>query len=152
VVGIIICGAFLFNYVLATEQMPARLAEWFLSLDLGPIGFLIVANLVFLVLGCLLDTTTLLLVMVPLLLPVARAVGVDLVHFGVVIVVNMMIGLLTPPYGVLLFVLSGLTGTPVKAIVRELVPFILALIAVLFLITFVPSLVLALPELAGYIR
>src|SRR3989449_4220147 len=112
VVGIIICGAFLFNYALATEQLPARLAEWFLSLDLGPIGFLIVSNLVFLVLGCLLDTTTLLLVMVPLLLPVARAVGVDLVHFGVVVVVDMMIGLLTPPYGVLLFVLSGLTGTP----------------------------------------
>ena len=105
-----------------------------------------------LALGCLLDTTTLLLVLVPLLLPVARAVGVDLVHFGVVIVLNMMIGLLTPPYGVLLFVLSGLAGTPVKEIVRELVPFILALIAVLFLITFVPSLVLALPELAGYLR
>src|SRR5216684_2266031 len=151
VVGIIICGAFLFNYVLATEQIPARIAEWFAALDLGPLGFLPVANLVFLVLGCLLDTTTLLLVLVPLLLPVARAVGVDLVHFGVVIVLNMMIGLLTPPYGVLLFVLSGLAGTPVKAIVHELVPFILALIAVLFLITFVPSLVLALPRLAGYL-
>src|SRR5216683_667832 len=152
VVGVIICGAFLFNYALATEQIPARIADWFVALDLGPLAFLIVANLVFLVLGCLLDTTTLLLVLVPLVLPVARAVGVDLVHFGVVIVVNMMIGLLTPPYGVLLFVLSGLTGTPVKEIVRELVPFILALIAVLFLITFVPSLVLALPMLAGYIR
>jgi tripartite ATP-independent transporter DctM subunit len=152
VVGIIICGAVLFNYVLATEQIPARLGEWFLSLELGPRGFLVVANLVFLVLGCLLDTTTLLLVLVPLLLPVARALGVDLVHFGVVMVLNMMIGLLTPPYGVLLFVLSGLTGTPVKDIVRELVPFILALVAVLFLITFVPSLVLALPELAGYVR
>ncbi len=152
VVGIIICGAFLFNYVLATEQIPGRIAEWFAALDLGPLGFLLVANLVFLVLGCLLDTTTLLLVLVPLLLPVARAVGVDLVHFGVVIVLNMMIGLLTPPYGVLLFVLSGLAGTPVKEIVRELVPFVLALIAVLFLITFVPSLVLALPMLAGYLR
>jgi tripartite ATP-independent transporter DctM subunit len=151
VVGIIICGAFLFNYVLATEQMPARLAGWFLSLDLGPLGFLVVANLVFLVLGCLLDTTTLLLVLVPLVLPVAKALGVDLVHFGVVIVLNMMIGLLTPPYGVLLFVLSGLTGTPVMEIVRELVPFILVLVAVLFLITFVPSLVLALPRLAGYL-
>src|SRR5882724_5271954 len=132
VVGIIICGAFIFNYVLATEQMPARVAEWFTSLELGPLGFLLVANLV-------------------LLVPVAKALGVDLVHFGVVIVVNMMIGLLTPPYGVLLFVLSGLAGTPVKAIVHELVPFILALIAVLFLITFVPSLVLALPRLAGYL-
>jgi tripartite ATP-independent transporter DctM subunit len=150
VVGIIICGAFLFNYALATEQMPARMAEWFAALDLGPVGFLLVANLVFLALGCLLDTTTLLLVLVPLLLPAASALGVDLVHFGVVIVVNMMIGLLTPPYGVLLFVLSGLSGTPVKAIVHELVPFILALVAVLFLITLAPSLVLALPRLAGY--
>jgi len=151
VVGIIICGAFLFNYVLASEQIPERVAEWFASLELGPLGFLLVANLVFLVLGCLLDTTTLLLVLVPLLVPVARSLGVDLVHFGVVIVVNMMIGLLTPPYGVLLFVLAGLAGTPVRAIVRELAPFILALIAVLLLITLVPSLVLALPRLSGYL-
>jgi tripartite ATP-independent transporter DctM subunit len=150
VVGIIICGAFFFNYVLATEQIPARIAEGFAALELGPLGFLLVVNLVFLVLGCLLDTTTLLLVMVPLLLPVAKALGVDLVHFGVVIVVNMMIGLLTPPYGVLLFVLSGLSGTPVKAIVRELLPFMAALVAVLLLITLVPSLVLALPAWAGY--
>ena len=150
VVSVIICGALLFNYVLATEQVPARVAQWFAALDLGPLGFLIVANLVFLVLGCLLDTTTLLLVLVPLLLPAAKALGVDLVHFGVVIVVNMMIGLLTPPYGVLLFVLSGLSGASVKDIVRELVPFILALFVVLLLITFVPSLVLALPRLAGY--
>jgi len=151
VVGIIICGAFLFNYVLATEQIPARVADGFASLELGPLGFLLVANLVFLVLGCLLDTTTLLLVLVPLLVPVAKSLGVDLVHFGVVIVLNMMIGLLTPPYGVLLFVLAGLSGTPVKAIVRELVPFMAALIAVLLLITLVPSLVLALPRLAGYL-
>jgi tripartite ATP-independent transporter DctM subunit len=150
VVSIIICGAFLFNYVLATEQIPERVAEWFAALDMGPLGFLIVANLVFLVLGCLLDTTTLLLVLVPLLLPAAKALGVDLVHFGVVIVVNMMIGLLTPPYGVLLFVLSGLSGAPVKDIVRELLPFIAALVAVLVLLIFVPSLVLALPRLAGY--
>jgi tripartite ATP-independent transporter DctM subunit len=149
-VSIIICGAFLFNYVLATEQIPARVADWFGSLDIGPLGFLIVANLVFLVLGCLLDTTTLLLVLVPLLLPSAKALGVDLVHFGVVIVVNMMIGLLTPPYGVLLFVLSGLSGAPVRDIVRELLPFIAALIAVLLLLIFVPPLVLALPRLAGY--
>jgi len=136
--------------VLATEQIPERVAQWFASLDLGPTGFMLVANLVFLVLGCLLDTTTLLLVLVPLLVPVARSLGVDLVHFGVVIVVNMMIGLLTPPYGVLLFVLSGLAGAPVKDIVRELVPFIAALIAVLLLLIFLPSLVLALPMLAGY--
>jgi tripartite ATP-independent transporter DctM subunit len=150
VVSVIICGAFMLNYVLATEQIPSLVAQWFTSLHMGPLGFLIVANLVFLVLGCLLDTTTLLLVLVPLLLPAAKLVGVDLVHFGVVIVVNMMIGLLTPPYGVLLFVLSGLSGASVKDIVRELVPFMAALIAVLALLIFVPSLVLALPRLAGY--
>jgi C4-dicarboxylate transporter DctM subunit len=149
-VGIIICGAFVFNYALAAEQVPARVAQWFAALELGPLGFLVVANMVFLALGCLLDTTCLLLVLVPLLVPVAQAVGVDLVHFGVVIVVNMMIGLLTPPYGVLLFVLSGLTGTPVRTMVRELAPFILALAAVLVLLVLVPSLVLALPRLAGY--
>src|SRR6267143_3820636 len=151
-VGTIVCGAFVFNYVLATEQIPEHIAAWFAGLDLGPAGFLLVVNLLFLVLGCLFDITTLLLVLVPLLVPVAKGLGVDLVHFGVVIVFNMMIGMLTPPYGVLLYILSGLAGTPVKDIVRELVPFILALIVVLFLITFVPSLVLALPELAGYVR
>ena len=149
-VGIIVCGAFVFNYVLATEQIPGVIAGWFAGLGLGPTGFLLVVNLVFLVLGCMLDITTLLLVLVPLLVPVAKGLGVDLVHFGVVIVFNMMIGMLCPPYGVLLYILSGLAGTPVKDIVRELVPFILSLIVVLFLITFVPSLVLALPRLAGY--
>jgi len=152
VVGVIVCGAFVLNYALATEQMPERIASWFAALDLGAAGFLLVVNLVFLGLGCFFDITTLLLVLVPLLVPVAKNLGVDLVHFGVVIVFNMMIGMLTPPYGVLLFVLSGLAGTPVKDIVRELLPFIAALLAVLFLITFVPSLVLALPELAGYSR
>jgi tripartite ATP-independent transporter DctM subunit len=151
VVGVIVCGAFVFNYALATEQIPGRIAAWFAVLDLGPVGFLLVVNLVFLVLGCMLDITTLLLVLVPLLVPVAKSLGVDLVHFGVVIVFNMMIGMLTPPYGVLLYILAGLTGTPVKEIVRELLPFIAALLVVLFLITFVPSLVLALPALAGYL-
>lgn len=152
VVGVIVCGAFVLNYALATEQMPELIASWFAGLDLGPAGFLLVVNLVFLALGCFLDITTLLLVLVPLLVPVARSLGVDLVHFGVVIVFNMMIGMLTPPYGVLLYILSGLAGTPVKDIVRELLPFIAALLAVLFLITFVPALVLTLPALAGYSR
>ncbi len=150
VVGVIVCGAFIVNYALATEQIPARIAAWFAAADLGPAGFLLVVNLAFLALGCLFDITTLLLVLVPLLVPVATSLGVDLVHFGVVIVFNMMIGMLTPPYGVLLFVLGGLTGTPVKDVVRELAPFIAALLAVLALITYVPWLVLALPALAGY--
>ena len=150
VVSMVICGAFILNYALATEQVPERVAAWFASLALSPTAFLIAVNVLFLILGCLFDTTTLLLVLVPLLLPVAKGLGIDLVHFGVVVVVNMMIGLITPPYGVLLFILGGLMRTPIRAIVRELVPFIVALIVVLLLITLIPSLVLALPQWAGY--
>ena len=150
VVGLIICGAYVFNYALAAEQVPGLVAGWIGGLSLTPLEFLLAINLLFLVLGCLFDTTTLLLVLVPLLVPVAQALGVDLVHFGVVIVVNMMIGLITPPYGVLLFIYAGLTKTPIRAIVRELVPFLAALLAVLLAITVFPALVLGLPRLLGY--
>jgi C4-dicarboxylate transporter, DctM subunit len=151
VVGLIIAAAYLLNYALAAERIPALVGDWFAGLALSPLEFLLLVNVVFLVLGCLLDTTTMLLVLVPLLVPVAKALGVDLVHFGVVIVVNMMIGLITPPYGVLLFIFSGLTRTPLKAIVRELTPFIFALIVVLLLITLFPILVTGLPAAAGYV-
>jgi C4-dicarboxylate transporter DctM subunit len=79
---------------------------------------------VFLVLGCFLDTSTMLLVLVPLLIPSAKAMGVDLVHFGVVVVVNMMIGLVTPPFGMLLFVINALTGTSLKGMIKESLPFV----------------------------
>jgi C4-dicarboxylate transporter, DctM subunit len=150
VVGLVICGAYLLNYALAAEQVPGLVAQEFAGMALSPLAFLLAINLLFLVLGCLFDTTTLLLVLVPLLVPVAQALGVDLVHFGVVIVVNMMIGLITPPYGVLLFIYAGLTKTPIRAIVRELVPFLVALLVVLLAITVFPVLVLGLPRLLGY--
>ena len=91
-----------------------------------------------------------LLVLVPLFLPAARALGIDLVHFGVVIVVNIMIGLITPPYGVLLFVMSGLTGIPLRDIIREVWAFIGTLIGALLLMIFVPDVVLWLPRYFGY--
>jgi tripartite ATP-independent transporter DctM subunit len=150
VVGLIICGAYLMNYALAAEQVPDLVARGFAGLALSPLEFLLAINLLFLILGCLFDTTTLLLVLVPLLVPIAQTLGVDLVHFGVVIVVNMMIGLITPPYGVLLFIYAGLTRTPIRAIVRELAPFLVTLLGVLLLITVFPALVLGLPRLAGY--
>lgn len=150
VVGLIICGAYILNYALAAERVPDLVAHWFSGLALSPLDFLLAINLLFLILGCLFDTTTLLLVLVPLLVPVAGGLGVDLVHFGVVIVVNMMIGLITPPYGVLLFIYAGLTKTPIRSIVRELAPFLVALLIVLLLITAFPVLVLGLPRLLGY--
>lgn len=117
---------------------------------MSPLGFLLIANLLFLLLGCILDATTIILVIVPLFVPVCRALGVDLVHFGVVTVVNCMIGLITPPYGMLLFVISGATGISISAIVRESVPFLIALLISLVAMILFPEIVLWLPRQFGY--
>jgi tripartite ATP-independent transporter DctM subunit len=146
----IIAGAFSFSYVITLEGISARVAAAVVSLTASPPVLLFLLNVLFLVLGCFLDTMILLLVVVPMILPAVRAVGIDLVHFGVVIVLNMMIGLCTPPYGMLLFTVSGLTQTSLGPVIREIVPFLAVLIGVLFLITYVPGLVLFLPRLAGF--
>ena len=112
--------------------------------------FLLMVNLVFLVLGCFLDTAVLLLVFVPLMLPTVTMLGIDLVHFGVMIVVNIMIGLVTPPFGMLLFVTSSLTGIRVRELVVEGLPFLAMLLVALVLITYVPEIVLWLPQSMGY--
>jgi tripartite ATP-independent transporter DctM subunit len=150
VVTLIICGAFLINYAVVTEQLPARLAAWLDGVDLSATAFLLLVNLLFLVLGCFLDATTMLLVVVPLLLPTAKALGIDFVHFGVVVIVNMMIGLITPPYGVLLFVLTGLAKVPLREIIAESWRFIVALIAILLGLSLAPQTVLWLPRSLGY--
>jgi TRAP-type C4-dicarboxylate transport system permease large subunit len=110
---------------------------------------LLVMTALMLVLAIFLDEVTILLVIVPLLIPIAQAEGIDLVHFGIVIVLNMMVGLTLPPHGLLLFVMSGLTGTPLSEIFREVPPFILAMLAVVLLVTFLPQLALWLPTQAG---
>jgi tripartite ATP-independent transporter DctM subunit len=150
VVALLIGGALIFNYIVASERLPDQVARLLDGLDVSPLVFLLLVNLLFLLLGCLFDATTLLLVLVPLFLPAARALGIDLVHFGVVIVVNIMIGLITPPYGVLLFVMSGLTGIPLREIIKEIWAFIGILIAALLLMIFVPEVVLWLPKYFGY--
>ncbi len=117
---------------------------------LSKAGFLLLVNAILLVLGCLLEGTTILLVIVPIFIPTVKALGIDGVHFGVVVVVNVMIGLLTPPFGLLLFVVASMTRQPLAAIVREVAPFVGAAIVALALITFVPETVLWLPRLMGY--
>ena len=107
-------------------------------------------NLLLLVLGCLLDASTVLLVIVPILIPTAQALGIDMVHFGVVVVVNLMIGLITPPYGLLLFIVANITRAPFSAIVKDTMPFFYALIASLAIITAFPDCILWLPRLMGY--
>jgi len=149
-VALIIGGAFVLNYIVASEQIPNRLAAWLAGVDIPPLAFLLLVNLLFLLFGCFLDATTMLLVLVPLLLPTLRHLGIDLVHFGVVIVVNMMIGLITPPYGVLLFVINSLTGIALRDMIRELWPFLGILIVALLVMVLVPETVLWLPRQFGY--
>ncbi len=150
VVALIIAGAFVFNYIIAGERTADYLAAWLTSMQLTQWQFLLLVNVAFLVLGCFLDATVMLLVLVPLLLPTVKALGIDLVHFGVVIVVNMMIGLVTPPYGVLLFVISGLTGIKLREIIAEGWLWIGLMIAQLAAMTYIPGIVLWIPWMFGY--
>ncbi len=149
-VGILIAGALVFNYVVTSENIPKSLQALMSGYHLSAGGFLLIVNIVLLILGCLLEGSTILLVVVPIFIPTAKALGIDLVHFGVVVVVNIMIGLLTPPYGLLLFIIANMTKQPLSAIVREAAPFIVMALVVLAIITAVPESVLWLPKLMGY--
>ncbi len=149
-IGMLIAGALVFNYVVTIENIPQTLKALLTSWDLSPLAFLILVNVLLLVLGCLLEGTTILLIIVPVLIPTAKALGIDMVHFGVVVVINIMLGLITPPYGLLLFVMKQIAEVPLRDLVRETLPFLWAMIAALALITYFPSLVLWLPRLLGY--
>ena len=149
-VGLVIGGALILNYIVASENIPNQLAGVLKEVDIEPLMFLLGINLLLLLLGCVLDATTLILVVIPLFIPSCRALGIDLVHFGVVVVVNSMIGLITPPYGILLFVINATTGIPLRSIIKEIVPFLMALLVALATIVLSPDLVLWLPRLLGY--
>ncbi|MEO8677337.1 MAG: TRAP transporter large permease, partial [Casimicrobiaceae bacterium] len=149
-VGMLIAGALAFNYVVTIEKVPLSVQAFIGGYHLTALGYLLLVNAIMLVLGCLLEGSTILLVIVPILIPTAKALGIDGVHFGVLVVVNIMIGLLTPPFGLLLFVVANMTKQPLMAIVREAFPFILMAIVVLAVITLVPETVLWLPRQMGY--
>jgi tripartite ATP-independent transporter DctM subunit len=149
-IGVLIAGALVFNYVITVENIPRTLSAALKAYELSPFVFLLAANILLLILGCFLEGTTILLVIVPVLLPTAQALGIDPVHFGVVVVVNIMIGLVTPPYGLLLFMMVKIAEVPLKDIVREVLPFLWVMIGALALMTFVPEIVLFLPKLMGY--
>ena len=149
-IGMLIAGALVFNYVVTIENIPDSLRVLLAGWNLSPLGFLILVNLLLLILGCLLEGTAILLIVVPVLIPTAKALGIDMVHFGVVVIVNIMLGLITPPYGLLLFIMTNIAEVPLRQIVRECMPFLGAMLVALALITFFPSLVLWLPRLMGY--
>ena len=150
VITMILAGSFVLNYAFTAEGVPQAMALWVDGMDFTQLQFLLMVNVLFLVLGCFLDVSVLLLVFVPMLLPAAKTLGIDLVHFGVLVVLNMMIGLITPPFGMLLFVTKALTGIPIGAIVREGWLFLLMLITLLLMLTLFPQLVLWLPQSMGY--
>lgn len=149
-VGILIAGALVFNYVVTKEDIPNSLRAFMVGFDLSPLGFLLLVNAILLVLGCLLEGGTILLVIVPIFIPAAQALHIDMVHFGLVVTVNIMIGLITPPYGLLLFIVAAISGTSLRKIVVESLPFLLVLIGALAFLVLVPDAVLWLPRLFGY--
>jgi tripartite ATP-independent transporter DctM subunit len=149
-VGIVIGGAFILNFIVISEQIPQAISAMLDGADIHPLMFLLAVNLLILLLGCVLDATTIILVIVPLFIPTCEALGIDLVHFGVLVVVNSMIGLITPPYGILLFVINAVTDIPLREIISEIWAFLIVLIAALAVMMLFPDLVLWLPRLAGY--
>jgi tripartite ATP-independent transporter DctM subunit len=149
-VGLVIGGALILNYVVAAEQIPAAIASAIQGVDVAPLVFMLGVNLLLLLLGCVLDATTIILVILPLFIPTLVALGIDPVYFGVVAVVNCMIGLITPPYGILLFVINGTTGIPLGEIIREILPFLAALLISLLVMILFPDLILWLPRMFGY--
>ncbi|MBX3609624.1 MAG: TRAP transporter large permease [Hydrogenophaga sp.] len=149
-IGMLIAGALVFNYVITSENIPATLSQMLRGLDLSPTGFLLLANVLLLVLGAFLEGSTIILVILPVLLPTATALGVDPVHFGVVAVLNIMIGLVTPPYGLLLFMMTKIAEVSLMALVRETLPFLGVMLVALAIVTFWPDFVLFIPRLAGY--
>ena len=149
-VGLLIGAALIFNYIVASENVPGTVSKALVGLEISPLAFLLAINALLLVLGCLLDASTIILVIVPLFVPTCKALGIDLVHFGVVVVVNAMIGLITPPYGILLFVINAVTGIPLREIIREIWAFIAVLVLALLVMILVPETVLWLPKMMGY--
>jgi len=149
-IGMLIAGAMVFNYVITAENIPKEVSALLAGWDLSQVGFLMMVNIILLVLGCFLEGTTIILVILPVLLPTATALGVDPVHFGVLCIVNIMFGLVTPPYGLLLFMMTKVADVSLRDLTREVLPFLAVMFAALMVITYVPDFVLFLPRLLGY--
>lgn len=148
-VGMIVMAAYGFSHIVAAEKIPEMLGNAITSVTTNKYVFLLLLNVVLLVLGCFFDSNTIQLVFLPTVLTTAFSLGVDPVHFGVITSLNIIIGQCTPPFGVLLFITSGISGAPLKDIIREAIPIVAVEIAVLLLLTFVPGLVMWIPNMMG---
>ncbi|AYY12684.1 TRAP transporter large permease [Actinobacteria bacterium YIM 96077] len=146
---LIVAGAALFGWVLARERAPQAIADLILQVTNHPIIFLILVNVFLLVIGAVLEPTAAILIVVPVLAPVAETFGIHPMHFAAIVIFNLLLGLLTPPVGLLHFVLSGVTSTPVTTVIRGVMPFYVPMLVVLLVVTFVPAVSLWLPTLLG---
>ena len=145
----IIANAMLFAHVLTTEQIPQQITNWVLSEGLTPIGFLIMVNIVLLIAGSFMEPSAIILILAPIFFPIAMELGIDPIHLGIVMVVNMEIGLVHPPVGLNLFVTSAVTGLTLGQTIRAALPWLSILLLFLILVTYVPMLSLALPNWLG---
>lgn len=140
----VIANGTLLSFVLTSEQIPVQVTNLFISLDLGRWSFLLVVILLLLIVGCFMETSSAILILAPILLPVALALGVDPIHFGIIVVMALEIGLVTPPLGLNLFVASGISGIPILQVAWAAIPSALVLLGALLIVTYIPDLALAL--------
>ena len=147
VIGFLVAGSAFYGWVLMRTGLTLKLAEALVGISRDPAVILILINIFLLVVGCFLDSTVAILILGPIFMPVLAAAGIDPVHFGVVMVLNLMIGLMTPPFGMILFVMQQVSGLSFEDVVKACMPTIVPLVVVLALITFIPSLVTWLPNL-----
>jgi C4-dicarboxylate transporter DctM subunit len=145
----IIANAYLFSFVLLTEQVPQNASQWINELGLPPWGFLLALNVMLLVAGSFMEATSVILIFAPIMLPIATELGIDPVHLGIIMTVNMEIGMITPPVGLNLFVTAGIAKLPVTAVIRAATPWLLVVLVVLAIVTYVPWVSLALPRWLG---
>lgn len=150
-VSIMVGAASAISFIFAKEQIGTMIGNWLLGITDNKYVFLLMVNIIILVLGMFVDTSVIQLVMIPILWPVAQALGIEIIHFGLVIVFNMMVGLSTPPFGMCLFITSGISGTPLKDVIREIKWPIIVMLAVLGIITYIPEVVLFLPRMFNMI-
>ena len=145
----IIANAMLFAHVLTTEQIPQQITAMVLEAGVQPWMFLLVVNIVLLIAGAFMEPSAIILILAPILFPIAVQLGIDPIHLGIIMVVNMEIGLITPPVGLNLFVTSAVTGMPLSAVIRAALPWLMILLAFLMVITYVPSVSMGLPRMLG---
>ncbi len=146
VVLMLVMTASLFGWVLARAQVPQQLGAWILGVSRNPLIILLMINVFLLFVGCFMEALAALIILIPVFMPIIKAVGIDPVHFGLVVVLNLMIGTLTPPVGIVLFVVARVAKLPFEVVTRATAPFLVPLIVVLLLITVFPELVLFLPR------